>query len=87
MSKAPFKTLYSNDTTNITTCVSPYHKKGEPFQPEMLEATVDEVAGTGVEVQMLQPGLGWTPLWKSKVYPAEEHYRWINSSINTTHRV
>ena len=70
--KPPFKVLFSNDTTNIETCTSPYHNKGEPFRPEMLEATVDET--TGVDVHMLQPGLGWVPWWKSKVYP--DHYRW-----------
>ncbi len=71
----PFHVLYSNDTTNITSCVSPWHKKGEPFRPKMLEATVDEAAGT--DVHLLQPGLCWVPWWKSAVYPAEEHYCWI----------
>lgn len=75
--KPPFRVLYSNDTTNTLTCVSPWHKKGEPFRPEMLERTVDEVASSGVEVHLLQPGLGWIPWWKSKVYPAESHYRWF----------
>jgi hypothetical protein len=70
--KAPFKVLFSNDTTNITTCTSPYHKRDEPFRPEMLEATVDEAVGG--DVQLLQPGFGWAPLWKSKVCP--DHYRW-----------
>jgi hypothetical protein len=73
--KAPFRVLFSNDTTNIVSCVSPWHKKGEPFREKMLEATVDEVAGTGVEAHLLQPGLGWIPWWKSQVYPPEEHYR------------
>lgn len=72
-SKAPFKVLYSNDTTNILSCVSPFHKKGENFRPGMLEATVDEAAGA--DVHMLQPGLGWIPWWKSKEYPADKHYR------------
>ena len=75
--KAPYKVLFSNDTTNILTCVSPFHKKGEPFRGEMLEATVDETAGTGVEVHMLQPGLGWFAWWQSKVSPTEEYYRWF----------
>ncbi|MCX6900244.1 MAG: hypothetical protein NT105_16290 [Verrucomicrobia bacterium] len=75
--KAPFHVLYSNDTTNIVSCASPWHKKGEPFRKEMLEATVDEVAGTGVDAHLLQPGVGWIPWWQSKVYPAEEHYRWF----------
>ena len=73
--KAPFKVVFSNDSTNITTCVGPYHKKGEPLSTEMIQATVDEVAG--VDVHMLQPGVCWIPWWKSKVYPTEEHYRWV----------
>ncbi len=73
--KAPFKVLFSNDTTNILSCVSPYHKKGEPFTTERLQATVDEAKG--VDVHMLQPGVAWIPWWKSKVYPADEHYRWF----------
>ncbi|MEW6306254.1 MAG: hypothetical protein AB1705_22535 [Verrucomicrobiota bacterium] len=75
--KAPFRLLYSNDTTNITGCASPFHKKGEAFRPEMLEASVDEVAGTGVDAHLLQPGLGMVPMWPSKVLPLEEHYAWI----------
>jgi hypothetical protein len=78
--KPPFRVLYSNDTTNITTCISPFHKQGESFRPEMLEATVDEVAGTGVEVHLLQPGVGWVPWWQSKIYPAAEHYRWLEET-------
>jgi hypothetical protein len=74
--KAPFRVLFSNDSTNILSCSSPYHEKGEPFRPEMLEATVDETAGTGVQVHMLQPAMGWVPWWQSKVYPVEEHQRW-----------
>jgi len=59
--KPPFRVLYSNDMTNILTCISPWHKPGEPFRPEMLDATIDEVAGQGVDVHLLQPGLGWVP--------------------------
>jgi len=79
--KPPFRVLYSNDTTNIVSCVSPWHKKREPFRPQMLEATVDEAAG--VDAHLLQPGLGWIPWWKSKVYPAEEHYRWVEKQFGT----
>jgi hypothetical protein len=75
--KAPFRLLYSNDTTNITGCTSPFHKKGEPFRREMLEASVDEVADTGVDAHFLQPGLGVVPMWPSKVLPLAEHYAWI----------
>ncbi len=74
--KAPFHVLFSNDTTNTLTCVSPYHKKGEPFREKTLRATVDETAGIGIEVHMLQPAHGWVPWWQSKVYSVEEHDRW-----------
>ncbi len=76
-SKAPFRLLYSNDTTNIMSCTSPWHKKGEAFRREMIEATVDEVAGVGVDAHLLQPGLGMVPMWPSKVLPLAEHYAWI----------
>ena len=72
--KAPFKVLFSNDFTNMETCTSPYHKRGERFRPEMLEATVDEVAGA--DVHMLQPCTTWVPWWPSKVYPMKEHREW-----------
>lgn len=74
--KPPFRVLYSNDTTNITSCVSPFHKAGEPFRKEMLEATVDEVAGL-VDAHLLQPGLGMVPMWPSKVIDLKAHYAWI----------
>jgi hypothetical protein len=76
--KAPFRVLYSNDTTNIMSTISPFHQKGEPWRPEMLEASVDEAQG--VDVHLLQPGLCWIPWWKSKVYPAAEHYRWFTET-------
>ncbi len=72
--RAPFKVLYSNDTTHITSCVSPYHGKGEHITDDMLRASVDEAAGA--DVHMLQPGMGWIPWWKSKIYPGDAHYRW-----------
>jgi hypothetical protein len=75
--QAPFRLLYGNDTTNITSCTSPFHRKGEAFRKEMLEASVDEVAGTGVDVHLLQPGLGMVPMWPSDVLPLAEHYDWI----------
>ena len=70
------RVLYSNDATNITSCISPFHKEREPFRKEMLEATVDEVAGL-VDAHLLQPGLGMVPMWPSKVLPLAEHYAWI----------
>ncbi|MDB6136971.1 MAG: hypothetical protein JWO94_43, partial [Verrucomicrobiaceae bacterium] len=73
---APFRVLYSNDTTNVAGCTSPFHKAGEPFRPAMLEASVDEVAGR-VDAHFLQPGLGMVPMWPSKILPLEAHYAWI----------
>ena len=82
--KAPFHVLFSNDTTNTLTCVSPYHKKGEPFREKTLRATVDETAGIGIEVHMLQPAHGWVPWWQSKVYSVEEHHRWWKDHYGVT---
>jgi hypothetical protein len=76
--KAPFRVLFSNDSTNILSCVSPYHQKRQPLSTEMIQATVDEVAG--VDVHMLQPGLCWVPWWKSRSYPTAEHYRWVKET-------
>jgi hypothetical protein len=74
--KPPFRVLYSNDLTNITSCVSPFHSARQPFRTEMLQASVDEVAGL-VDAHFLQPGLGMVPVWPSKVLPLTEHYAWI----------
>ena len=74
--RPPFRVLFSNDCTNITTCVSPFHAKGQRWAPEMVEATVDETAGSGIDVHMLQPCMTWVPWWQSKVYPIKEHHRW-----------
>ncbi|MFI4911815.1 MAG: hypothetical protein ACIAQZ_09140 [Sedimentisphaeraceae bacterium JB056] len=74
--KASFKVLFSNDFTNISSCVSPYHEKGQQWSPDILKATVDETAGTGIQVHMLQPAHGWVPWWPSEVYPMTEHYEW-----------
>src|ERR1035437_2215060 len=78
--KAPFHVLYNNDLTNVTTCTSPWHKKGESFRPEMLEASVDEVAGAGVEVHLLAPGLCEVPWWQSTVLPLAKHAAWIKET-------
>ncbi|NOZ22424.1 MAG: hypothetical protein GXP25_15190, partial [Planctomycetes bacterium] len=83
-SPAPFRVLYSNDTVNVVSCARPEKieagfeseaERGEPFRPEMLEAGVDEAGAA--DAHMLQPGNGWVPWWRSKVYPADAHYRWF----------
>jgi hypothetical protein len=72
--KAPFRLIYNNDTTNAAGVVSPFHEKGEPFREEMLVATIEEVAGRGVDAYMLSPGMGWVPWWQSKVEP--DYFEW-----------
>ena len=93
--KSPFKLIYNNDCTNILNCVSPFRGRGEKFRyvstfrtggedfhPRMVEATVDEVAGTGVDASLLSPGTGWVPWWPSKVYP--DHYQWYEKHTGET---
>lgn len=75
--KPPYKVLFSNDTTHILTCVSPYHKKGESYRPEMMAAAVDEVTDIGVDVHLLQPGFSWVPWYNSRFYARDEHRVWF----------
>ncbi len=82
--KASFKVLYSNDLTNILSCISPYHSKGEKFTRTMLDASIDETADTGVDVHMLQPGFSWVPMWQSKILPPSEHWNWLQNTYNKT---
>ena len=77
--KPPYRILYSNDTTHITSCPSPYKpKRSDPFTEDMLRASINEAAGADI-AQMLQPGLGWVPWWKSQVVPIEGHVKWLQS--------
>ncbi len=64
---------YSNDTTHITSCESPYRQPGEGFSEERLRASIREAAG--IDAHVLQPGLGWIPWWQSRIYSPEDHYR------------
>ena len=77
--KAPFKVLFSNDTTNIESCPSAIKKRGEPFTDSNLRASVAETAGKGIDVHLLQPGLGWVPWWQSEVLPMKRHVEWLKS--------
>jgi hypothetical protein len=72
--KAPYRLLYNNDTTNTAGIISPWREDGEPFREDMLVASIEEVADKGVDAYMLSPGLGWVPWWQSKFGPA--HYEW-----------
>ena len=68
----PPRVLYSNDTTNILSCVSPFRDPKEGFTDEHLRASISEARGA--DVHLLQPGLGWIPWWKSRIYSPEDHY-------------
>ena len=71
--KPPLKVIYSNDFTN-TGIVTPWHEKGEPFDPDHLRASVREAEG--VNVHMLQPAHGAVPWWASKLYTLDKHHAW-----------
>lgn len=68
------RTIYSNDTTHILSCQRPENRHAN-FTDEFLAASITEAAG--VDAHFLQPGLGWMPWWKSKIYPATDHYAWL----------
>ena len=75
--KAPFKVLFDNDFTNTMNCKSPYNPNPSgPWTIDMLKGSVDETAGTGIEVHLLQPSTIHVPWWPSRVYPLEEHIAW-----------
>ena len=69
---APFRTIYSNDTTNILSCKMPWRERSDPLTDEHLAKSITEAAG--VDAHFLQPGLGWIPWWKSAIYSAQDHY-------------
>lgn len=76
MSNVPFRNIYSNDTTNIATCISPYHKtRGGYLGKEAVRETVKEVSGL-VDAHFIQLAHGQVPWYKSKVYPQSEHLKW-----------
>lgn len=69
---SPPLVFYSNDTTHITSCDSPYRSGKEGFSGEGLRASIREAGG--VDAHLLQPGLGWIPWWKSEIYSPADHY-------------
>jgi hypothetical protein len=81
----PWRMIYNNDTTNILTCPSPFHKDGEDrFTDDMVRATVDEAAVPGVDAMALMPGLGWIPWWPSKIYPMAEPEAWFKTHFGVS---
>ena len=79
--KPELKIIYSNDTTNLISALSPYHKEGG-FSEDRLRASIDEVADKGVDIYVLEPGYGWVPWWKSEIMPAKEHFEWFKKTYN-----
>lgn len=47
------------------------------FNADKMRASVDEIAGIGVDVQMLQPGFSWIPWYESTFYTRDDHARWF----------
>jgi len=69
---APFRTIYSNDTTHILSCKMPWRERTDPLTDVHIAKSITEAAG--VDAHFLQPGLGWIPWWKSEIYSPHEHY-------------
>ena len=65
--KANYRVLNRNDCANTVCAVSPFRGEGQGFRPEMLQATVDGVANTGVDAQFLQPVDVDPPYGNSKI--------------------
>ena len=68
----PFRTIYSNDTTNILSCRIPWRKGKSDFTDEDLAHSIREAKGA--DAHFLQPGLGWIPWWQSQIYSPREHF-------------
>ena len=85
----PFKSVYNNDFTNITTCVwSAHPTPSMPFSKEMLEETVREVDGY-VDAHFLQLATGRVPWYQSKIYSMADHRDWWckNYGISPEHPI
>ncbi|MDE1171467.1 MAG: hypothetical protein PW734_09715 [Verrucomicrobium sp.] len=75
--KAPFRVIFSNDTTNLLSCPSPFRPdRHKPITDDDIRASVIETAGQGIDVHMLQPGLGWVPWWPSQFLPMARYVAW-----------
>jgi hypothetical protein len=74
--KPDYKLIYHNDLTNLLGCESPFHHAGEDFAADMIERSVDETGGLGVDAYFLQAGSGHLPLYPSNIYPLSEHINW-----------
>lgn len=73
------RVLYSNDATNLLNASA--FDRADPGASVVarLHRSIDEAAAAGTH--LLQPGNGWVPWWHSRLYPADEHYRWYRRNI------
>jgi hypothetical protein len=74
------RVLYASDTTNILSCISPWHAAGQPLEPRMFTACVDEAVDAGADAFVFQPGLGWNAWWPSTVEPIAELVKWYEQT-------
>ncbi len=70
----PGRVLYSNDSTNLLGASAFDRTDLGASVPDRLHRSIDEAAAA--RTHLLQPGNGWVPWWRSRLYPADEHYRW-----------
>ncbi|MEM1444370.1 MAG: hypothetical protein AAGF67_18640, partial [Verrucomicrobiota bacterium] len=56
---SPIRTIYSNDTTNLFSCLRPEQRAKTEMTDELLAASIREARE--VDAHFLQPGLGWVP--------------------------
>jgi hypothetical protein len=73
--------IYNNDLLNINGAESPYNPPGPrgKFTDGKIRASVAEAAVPGMGAQLIAPGYGWVPLWKSKLVPLAGHEAWFRS--------
>lgn len=79
--KANFRVLYNNDGVNVVSPVSSSPNVSSPFDPDTvhksIQATVDEVAGTAVDIHLLSASFTWVPWWRSEFYSMDAHWDWF----------
>ena len=71
----PFRSIYSNDTTQLENCTSPYRGKGEDYRRDFLFESVREVEGYA-DAHFIQLAHGQVPWYQSRIYPFTEHLKW-----------
>ncbi len=74
------RVYYNDDTTDLDSVASPYHRRGQAVSDAEVAACIDEAVDAGIDVYVNQPGTGWVPLWTSDVYPAADHFLWFSKA-------